>query len=277
MVEAVTANPAVPYNHVNAAFADMPTNREEVFFGAAALRFAKTIGNKLARRYDQLPHANGKPFILAVADFQASGSMMWSREGLIGYLLGSGATVAEVDGRPQAVPMPAEHLLGPARFPAGLFANDEHAELSAVIFTNACSMAKLNRVAISGGGAPAGHRYTRIGNFFDRTPGALKGIPFCLDITSADYRGLWPHGYEPWTAEMEVFHNPFARHPVSVDLLPEATHWFRQGGEWICSSVYEASILWSQTLITSSDKTAPSLDDFLNNAARDSRMDSPEA
>jgi len=275
-VEAVTANPAVPYNHVNAPFADVPTDREEIFFGAAALRFAKTIGNKLARRYDQLPHVVGKPFILAVADFQASGSMLWSREGLIGYLHGLGATAAEVDGQLQAVPMPAEHLLGPARFPAGLFANDQHAELSAVIFTNACSMAKLNRVAISGAGAPDCYRYTRMGNFFDRTPGALEGIPFCLDITSDDYRGLWPHGYEPWTAEMEVFHNPYARHPVSVDLLPEATHWFEQDGEWMCSSVYEASIPWSQTLITSSDKPAPLLDDFLRYAAQGSGMGSLE-
>ncbi|RWQ12787.1 hypothetical protein [Mesorhizobium sp.] len=111
--------------------------------------------------------------------------------------------------------MPAEYLLGPTQFPAGLFANDRHAELSAVIFSNACSISKLNRVAISGGGAPEGYRYTRLGHFFDRTPGALRGIPFCLDITGDEYRGLWPHDYEPWTAEIEVFHNPFARHPVS--------------------------------------------------------------
>lgn len=262
-VEAVTANPPVPYNHVNAPFADVPTDLEEIFFGAAALRFAKTIGNKLVRRYDQLPHVAGKPFILAVADFQASGSMMWSREGLIGYLHGSGAMAIEVNGQMEAVPMPADHLMGPARFPAGLFANDQHSELSAIIFTNACSMAKLNRVAISGGGAPKGYRYTRVGNFFDRAPGALKGIPFCLDITSDSYRSLWPHGYEPWTAEMEVFHNPFARHPVPLDLLPEATHWFEQEGEWLCSSAYEVSILWSQTLITSIEHPPPTLDNFL--------------
>jgi hypothetical protein len=261
-VEAGTANPPVPYNHVNAPVADVPTDRKEIFFGAAALRFAKTIGNKLKRRYDQLPHVAGKPFILAMADFHASGSMIWSREALVGYLQGSGATVADVDGRQQAVPMPAEYLLGPSRFKAGLFSDDRHAELSAVIFSNACSIAKFNRVAITGGGAPTGYRYTRMGDFFDRTPGALKGIPFCLDITSDEYRRLWPHGYEPWTAEMEVFHNPFARHPVPFELLPEAQHWFENDGEWQCSSFYETSILWSQTLITDADKPAPTLQDF---------------
>lgn len=263
-VEAVTANPSVPYNHVNAPFADIPTEREEIFFGGAALRFAKTIGNKLDRRYDQLPHVAGKPFMLAIADFHASGSMMWSREGLIGYLHGSGATVADVNGRPKAVPMNTETLLGPAQFPAGLFANDRHAELSAVIFSNACSIAKLNRVAISGGGAPNGFRYTRMGKFFDRSPGALEGVSFCLDVTSDEYRSLWPHGYEPWTAEMEVFHNPFAHHPIPFDLLPEAQHWFEEDGEWQCSSVYETSILWSQTRITDADKPAPTLQDLLD-------------
>ncbi|WP_342149667.1 hypothetical protein [Methylorubrum sp. SB2] len=263
-VEAVTANPPVPYNHVNAPFADVPTEREEVFFGNASLRFAKTIGNKLRRGYDSLPHVSGKLFILAIADFHASGSMLWSREGLLGYLMGLGANVAKIDGEMQAVPFYRKTLLGPTQFSAGLFANDSHAELSAIIFSNACSIAKLNRVAISGGGAPAGYRYTRRGKFFDRKPGALEGIPFCLDITSDEYRGLWPHGYEPWTAEIEVFHNPFALHPVSFDLMPEAQHWFFENNEWQCISVFEKSILWSQTLITDMDKPAPTLQAWLN-------------
>jgi len=263
-VEAVTANPAVAYNHVNAPHGAVPTEREEVFFGAAALRFAKTLGNKLDRAYDKLPHVTGKPFMIAIADFQAPSSMIWSREGLIGYLYGEGAQVAMVDGRAQAVAMPATHLLGPSGFPAGLFADDRHAELSAVIFSNACSIAKLYRVPISGGGAPKGLRYTRIGNFFDRTPGALTGIPFCLDITSDEYRGLWPHGYEPWTAEMEVFHNPFARHAVPFELLPEATHWYEENGERLCSTVYETSILWSRTLIQDEDQRPPRVEDFLS-------------
>jgi hypothetical protein len=90
-VEAVTANPAVPYNHVNAPPSAIPATREELFFGPAALRFAKTLGNKIARNYTQLPHVAGNPFAIALADFQAPASMVWSREGLIGYLYGEGA------------------------------------------------------------------------------------------------------------------------------------------------------------------------------------------
>ena len=262
-VEAVTANPAVPYNHVNAPRSAPPEVHEELFFGPAALRFAKTLGNKITRRYDRLPHVVGKPFMIAIADFQAPGSMIWSREGLIGYLYGLGTSVVEVDGRRKAVSFSASHLLGASAFPAGLFTNEQNAELSAVIFSNACSIAKLNRVAISAGGAPKGLRYIRIGMFFDRNPGVLEGIPFCLDVTSQEYRQLWPQGYEPWSAELEVFHNPYARHPVPFELVPEATHWFDQAGELRCSAVYEHSILWSLTRILRDSDPMPQLEDLL--------------
>lgn len=259
-IEAVTANPPVPYNHANAEPIPAPTDRQAIFFGAAALRFAKTLGNKLDRGYARLPHVAGNPFVIALADFQAPSSMVWSREGLIGYLYGNGAKVAKIAGRDRAVPMPATHLLGRSAFPAGLFLDARQSDLSAVIFTNACSIGKFNRVAISGTAAPAGLRYTRIGQFFDRTPGALKGIPFCLDITSPEYRTLWPHGYEPWSAELEVFHNPFADHPLPMPLVPEAQHWFKDNGEIVCRSIYATSILWSRTLIQDISDPPPSLD-----------------
>lgn len=262
-VEAVTANPPVRYDHVNAARADMPTEPREVFFGVAALRFAKTLGNKLAKRYERLPHVAGHALMIAIADFQAPGSMVWSREGLIGYLYGEGAHAVDTDGGKRANVIHATHLLGEAGFPAGLFTDDRQAELSAVIFSNACSVAKLNRVAVSGQGAPKGLRYTRMGAFFDRTPEALKGIPFCLDVTSDEYRALWPDGYEPWCAELEVFHNPFARNPVSFELLPEVCHWFEEDGEIVCRTIYETSILYSQTLIQEENSPSLTLDDLL--------------
>ncbi|MCS3902802.1 hypothetical protein J2T55_000806 [Methylohalomonas lacus] len=262
-VEAVTANPPVAYNHVNTPRSAAPADREEIFFGSAAERFAKTLGNKLGRHYEQLPHVTGHPFMIAIADFQAPASMLWSREALIGYLYGEGWREVEINGRNQVERIAAAQLIGDSSFPAGLFTDGRQAELSAVIFTNACSIGKLNRVAVSGQGAPKGLRYTRMGNFFDRTPGALRGAPFCLDITSEEYRELWPQRYEPWSAELEVFHNPFARYPVSFELLPEATHWFDQGGEKVCRSFYETSILWSQTLITNTEDPPPRLEDFL--------------
>ena len=265
-VEAVTANPPNHYEHVNAPLAEIPESKEELFFGAAAVRFAKTLGSKLQRNYADMPHVSGNPLVLAIADFQAGGSMVWSREALLAYLMGVGAKTVEVDGQIVAAPWERSHLLGPSEFPSGLFTDDRNSELSAVIFTNACAISKFNRVGVTGNGAPEGYRYTRFGMTFDTRPGAIEGIPFCHDIRSPEYLSLWPQGYEPWSAEMEVIHNPYAKHPITLDMFPETTQWFLTGDEWVCTLNYPTSILWSRSIITGSDQKAPTLTDLFGAA-----------
>ena len=98
-IEAVTANPPIRYNQVNAPATNPPEDARKRFFGLAALRFAKTLGNKLQKGYDRLPHVADKAFAIALADFHAPGSMVWSREALMSYLCGMHAEVIEVDGR----------------------------------------------------------------------------------------------------------------------------------------------------------------------------------
>ncbi|MES2356549.1 MAG: hypothetical protein V4568_19545 [Pseudomonadota bacterium] len=255
-IEAVTANPTARYDHVNAEPIVPPKDLHERVLGAAAVRFAKTLRSKLQRNYHLLPHVVGKPFALAIADFHAPSSMVWSREALISYLYGIYSEAVDVNGRQVITGRKVSHLFGESQFPSGLFRRDESTHVSAVIFTNACSIAKFNRVGISAGALVNDFRYIRVGQFFDRTPGALRGIPFSMDITSDQYRSLWPQNYEPWSAELEVFHNPIAQYPLSRSLLPEATHWFEVDDEIVCASHYEVSILWSKTQVQ------PSSDNF---------------
>ena len=268
-IEAVTANPSVPYDHVNSKLTGPPKDMVERFLGLAAVRFAKTLGNKLERHYDRLAHVSGKPFVIALADFQAPASMTWSREALVGYLFGMHAERAEVGGRVVAVSKPSSHLQGASHFPAGLFRNADHSELSAVVFTNACAISKFNRVGVSAGALVKSLRYVRFGKFYDRTPGALDGIPFCLDVASDEYRRLWPQGYEPWSAELEVFHNPYAQRPLPHALVPEATHWFEAQGEIVCRAHYETSVLWSKTLIQNDSDPMPTMGNFRQPAEAD--------
>lgn len=268
-IEAVTANPATSYDHVGAHPTFAPDDPHQQQFGPAAERFAKTLGTKLQRRYDRYQHVAGKPFAIALADFHAPGSMVWSRTALLGYLYGTRIELTEVAGTRTPVLHRETHLLGPARFPAGLFADARCQELSALVFSNACSIAKFNRVGVSAGAHAADYRYVRIGTFFDRTPGALDPIPFCLDVTSDEYRSLWPHGYEPWSAELEVFHNPYARVPLPRSLLPEATHWFERHGEIVSESPYETAILSSRTLVLDADSPIPTLEDFSDSSGAD--------
>lgn len=257
-VEAVTANPPEPFEHYGAEPADPPQERRERALGSAAARFARTIRNKLEKRYSDLPHVAGKCFALALADFHAPGSMLWSREALVSYLYGIYARVVDRDGRRIAEAETISTLLGDPAIPAGLFRDPSNADVSAVVFTNACSIAKLSRVGISAGATTDGCRYVRIGEFFDRSPGALRGIPFSLDVGSAEYRALWtPYRYEPWSAEIEVFHNPMARHPMPIALLREATHWREIDGEISCTAFFATSVLKSHTLILNSTDAIP--------------------
>lgn len=259
-IEAVTANPKERFEPVGAMPSIQPDDNEELFSGAAALRFAKTIGNKLKRGDADKSHVADHPYAIALADFHAPASMVWSREALLGYLYGLGAQAIEIDGLRVAAGYEIDRLLGPSRFPAGLFRNDRHAELSAIIFTNACATSKFNRVALTWGMPSHIKRYVRYGKFYNRSDGAVDGIPFCLDIFSKDYRALWPQGCEPWCAELEVFHNPYARNPLPRALLPEASHWMEIDGVLDCVPYYETGILWSRSLILAADDPMPTYD-----------------
>lgn len=263
-IEAVTANPAVPYDHYNAKRFIPPGDMRERLLGQMAVRFAKTLRNKMARGYERMPHVTGKPFVLALADFQAPASMLWSREALVCYLIGIFAKVVEQDGKRIAVGEKVETLLGPESIPAGFFRDPANAGVSAVIFTNACAISKLNRVGISAGANCNGYRYIRMGEFGDRTEGALKGIPFSMDVTSHEYRKLWePYTYEPWSAELEVFHNPNATHPLPEDLLPEAAHHKEIDGENLSRYFFRTSVLFSMTRVQPADARVPTIEEIL--------------
>lgn len=265
-VEAVTANSVEPHDHYNTQPSSRQIDLSDGLLGATAARFAKTIRSKLQRRYHELPHVLHKPFAIAVADFHAPGSMIWSRPSLPSYLYGLDIHVDEINGVRSATQQAADWLQTEQPIPAGLFRSSEHEELSAIIFSNACSIGKFNRVAVSAGAQTPGLRYVRFGKFFDRRSGVLDGIPFCLDVTSEEYRQLWPQRYEPWSAELEVFHNPFARHPWPSSLLREATHWRLIDGEVRAESFYETSILWSRTMILDADKPVPTVDQLFSDS-----------
>lgn len=245
-VEAVTANPKDQRVQGYAKPVHAPEDRTERILGAPAARFAKTLRSKLQREYEKLPHVQSSPFALAIADFHAPSSMVWSREALPCYLYGINPRVIDgPDGR-QAILESAHTLRDEQKIPAGLFRDPEMAHLSAVISSNAATFSKFNRMGFLAGWRPKGLTMIRDGILFDRQPGALEPKPFRLDVLSDDYASLWQGG-EAWCQELEVFHNPLARYPIAFDLLPGATHWFERGGEIECSTIWEWSVLASVT------------------------------
>ncbi|WP_246875644.1 hypothetical protein [Pantoea ananatis] len=263
-IEAVTVNPSERYDHASAGVAPFPINRRQRILGTAAERYARTLRNKLRKNYTSLTHVVGKPFAIAIADFHAPGSMIWSREALITYLYGFYAREVIIDGKVEVTAETINYLSSDPKIRAGLFFSSENITLSAVIFSNSATISKLSRVPISFGGVTEGYRYVRIGEFANDTHGALRGIPFSMDVNSDEYRCLWkPYSYEPWSAEIEVFHNPNAQNPINPALFPEVTHWLPVNGEIICKRYFKHSILKSQTLILPSHVPVPSVDSLV--------------
>lgn len=251
-IEAVTANDAL-YDHVVRAPAPVPADPPQGIerqIGAAAVRYAKTIRSKLQKNYSDQPHVKGTPFAIAIADFHAHGSMTWTREALMAYLYGVYGVVEEDTCGRHAVMRTVTELLGDEKIPAGLFRDPANADLSAVIFSNAATISKFNRMGFLAGIRPPGVRMVRAGAIFDRRPGSLEPIPFRLDVGSEEYASLWPGVGETWSLELEIFHNPRATVIFPYELLPECTHWFEQNDEIRCRARYENSILSSRTFVS---------------------------
>jgi hypothetical protein len=160
-VEAVTANSDEPYNHANSDPVFAPECAEERQLGKAAFRYAKTLRSKLQREYHKMPHVIGKPFAIAIADFHAPGSMTWSREALPCYLYGFSAQVKDVNGVKSGTSISADVLLVDGDIPAGLFNDNQESHLSAVIYSNAGTLAKFNRMGFLISPDSTRHRITR--------------------------------------------------------------------------------------------------------------------
>lgn len=244
-VEAVTAN-SIEKNKGFPTPKSAPADTNERLLGVSANRFAKTLHSKIQRNYEKLPHVQGKPFALALADFHAPGSMVWTRESLPSYLYGFSLKVTNETNKKTANVFPVDVLLGEFKIPAGLFRSPEMAHLSAVIFSNAGTLGKFNRMGYLAGYQPKGLRMSRCGILFDRTPAALEPIKFDFDILDTRYTELWPGG-EAWCQELELFHNPLAAHPIDIDLFPGATHWFESDQGLECLSPWEWTVLSSIT------------------------------
>jgi hypothetical protein len=245
-VEAVTANPKEEKIQGLTVPTFAPESQEERLIGAPAVRFAKTLRSKLQREYQKLPHVVGKPFALAIADFHAPSSMVWSLEALPSYLYGGHAKVEVGPDGPRAVGTLVEKLLGPDQIPAGLFRDPAMSYLSAVIFSNAATLAKFNRMGFLAGWHPPGLKMIREGIFFNPDPHAVQAEDFKLDISSDEYTPLWPRG-EQWCQELEVLHNPLASRPLACDLLPGAIHTFELDGELVFRSIWERTVISSLT------------------------------
>ncbi|MCC7524329.1 MAG: hypothetical protein IT250_05875 [Chitinophagaceae bacterium] len=221
-VEATTVAPSV--QGVLAEHPNPKTSEEYEGFLKAymPMKFGSALTSKLNKRnaqglaYWQHEHSKEKPFILAIADFHKGavdndhpfGSMTYTQGGLYIYLYGAKINWEFVDGKLIVLLAKIDELTYKSKsIPPGFFELPESENVSGVLFSNAGTIAKFDRMGVIAGLGASHHKYYRTGFKFDPDPNALVGIPSSVDVEDKIYE-------EKWCDELQFFHNPKAKYPM---------------------------------------------------------------
>ncbi len=204
--------------------------------------------NKNGENYWERGETANTPFIIAIADFhkpssdEEPGSMTYTQSALWPYLYGHRIEWEVVDGELITRAVKNEcHTFGDKTIPSGFFDLPGAENITAVIFSNAGTLAKFDRMGVVAGFAPKHHRYLRYGLRQNPDPNAVHGIPFSEEVAADDYK-------EFWSDELQIFHNPNAKRPLSPDSFGGITqHFFKDGKQYTLSP--PGAVLSSHTAI----------------------------
>ena len=234
---------------------ETPEEMKEFLANYMAMKFGSSLTSKLNKKnakgqsYWDRPSTSKRPFILAIADFHKPGdeaepgSMVYSHSALAPYLYGTRIMREVVDGQliVQASKN-AEHRYDDKVIPSGFFDLPGAENISAVLFSNAGTLAKFDRMGIAAGFIAPNYSFSRMGVRYNSDPNATAGIPFFEDVCGEGYR-------EYWSDELQLFHNPNARIPLSEDIFGGITqHFFRDGDH--VSITFEGAVIESRTIIS---------------------------
>jgi hypothetical protein len=253
-VEATTVGPSKDGPLATHPDPKTPDEMREFLADYMPMKFGSSLTSKLNKKnkdgesYWERGETANKPFILAIADFHISGtkeevgSMTYTHSALWPYLYGHRVDWEKIEGKliVKAVKNPDHHYRGKV-VPTGFFDLPGAENVSAVLFSNAGTLAKFDRMGVVAGFAPPNYRYFRVGISYDSDPNAVVPKVFSREVNDTDYK-------EFWSDELQIFHNPNAKHPFGPDDFGGITqHFFRNGDPY--SIVPEDGIIASRTTI----------------------------
>ena len=221
-VEAVTVNPTqgsaspLPEPDTTRSPAEQFLHEMEHVF---PIKFGSPLFSKLKKRYWELPHVGGKPFILAIEDFHQTGSMVRTGHSLLLYLYGLRYGWAW-DAGGNLVVKPEEigkHQVGKKEIPSGFFEQPDVENVSAVLFSNSGTISKFNRMGYMRGYRQKDIVMARVGACYNHDRNSAT--PFLFKYQVGD-----PAFPESWGQGLSMFHNPRAIVPVPRELFPGIAH-----------------------------------------------------
>lgn len=211
-IEAVTANPAGnQMQDVGSMGKEFASADTQVARNTVRTKTMRAIRSKMTKKYWELSHLESVPFIIAVQCFSHADSLAYSSSALANPLYGFEAHEATKD----------LSKTGP-----GYFANcDPH--LSAILFTNNGTVAKLNRMGVQKGYGCEDVRIQVIERVFDPDPSAFKP-------ELREYVAQAGQHDDSWLRGATLFHNPNAKRPVTAAAFEDAQHYTVKAGELEC-------------------------------------------
>lgn len=194
------------------------------------IKYGSSLYSKLTKlhqnkRYWELPHVTGKPFLLAIHNFQGPFSMTYTRSALETYLYGVCHTwKRDESGTLIIIPEKVtHHKFGDKEIPSGFFFQDDAEHISAVLFSNSGTISKFNRMGYIAGFGSRDVKIFRKGFYYDKNPNASSPKEFAHEVHDSSYRETWAQG-------VDIFHNPNAINPLNPDIFPaEVAHHFFNG------------------------------------------------
>ncbi|UZA68689.1 hypothetical protein [Pseudomonas viridiflava] len=223
-VEAVTASPAsnkgvVPYS----PFPDGDkVDMAQAIRHELPIRLGSPLYSKLRKRYWELDQVKGKPLVFAIQDFSRSGSLLSSSVALSQYLYGV-EFHSEYDSSGSLIVGNSEintHMNDLKSIPSGYFKQPDSEHVSAIIFTNAGTIAKFNRIGQEGFAHDSSLVMFRYGTCYRHDPDASLPAPFLYEV------GASGSPKESWRQGSVAIHNPSAKHPIPIGWLGTSADMF---------------------------------------------------
>ena len=242
-IECTTSNPTDtgdakirPY----ATFNERDTDLQEIMFrleeelpirvgGSLYSKLTKKFGKNPPLGYWNLPHVRGHPFVLAVQCFHEPGALSFSGAAIANYLYGFRQKPSWDDQGHLAIESSPidEHRTGRKSIPSGFFTLPEAENISGVLWTNAGTIPKFTRMALSGPFPDKRVTALRFGNMYDFDPNAHAPQPFAYIV------GDPGTPRETWGQEAVLYHNPRARFPVPMGLFDTVGEGHIEDGRYV--------------------------------------------
>jgi hypothetical protein len=224
-VEATSANPP------QGAAPEQPQTLEEsraYLENYVPIKLAAALKRKLNKRkpYWEIPQMAGLPFVIALQDFHARGSMRSIVPAATEYVFGVRHWIEEGC---RKIAWIDKHRFGKWVERSGFFRLPKSEHVSAVLVNPQGTLVKFNRLGYLAGFGDRRIRMVRTGiRRYDNDPVDPRPRPFMDEVHSPDYRESWIEG-------AVVLHNPHAAIPLDPGLLPGATHEFLESDGRIMS------------------------------------------